>query len=89
MATEILLITFLSSPILLITLITLLIIIIFRRRISSDPENKYRNLPPGHLGGWPFIGDTIPFMRPHSSASLGEYVDQQIARYKNRTFANN
>ncbi|PKU77832.1 cytochrome P450 90B1-like [Dendrobium catenatum] len=82
MATELLLITFFSSPIPLITLIiTLLIMIIFRRRITSHQENKYRNLPPGHLGGWPFIGDTIPFMRPHSSASLGEFVDQQIARH--------
>uniref|UniRef100_A0AAU8JPU2 Cholesterol 22-hydroxylase n=1 Tax=Ornithogalum saundersiae TaxID=484171 RepID=A0AAU8JPU2_9ASPA len=62
------------------TLIIALIIFVSSRR-NDKANGKTLNLPPGHVGGWPFIGDTIPFMQPHSSASLGSFVDQRIAQH--------
>lgn len=49
-------------------------------RSNDKHEDKSLKLPPGTVGGWPFIGDTIPFMQPHSSASLGTFMDQHIAK---------
>ncbi|XP_020092460.1 cytochrome P450 90B1-like [Ananas comosus] len=37
-------------------------------------------LPPGS-SGWPLVGETVSFMRPHSSASLGDFIDRRIAKY--------
>ncbi|XP_039120166.1 uncharacterized protein LOC120256574 isoform X2 [Dioscorea cayenensis subsp. rotundata] len=31
--------------------------------------------------GWPLISHTIPFMQPHSFASLGLFIKQNIAKY--------
>lgn len=59
-------------------IITLVVFLGFRS--NNKLECKSLKLPPGTLGGWPLIGDTIPFMQPHSSASLGAYVDQHIAK---------
>nr|CAD1832852.1 unnamed protein product [Ananas comosus var. bracteatus] len=40
-------------------------------------------LPPGS-SGWPLVGETVSFMRPHSSASLGDFIDRRIAKYSGR-----
>lgn len=48
---------------------------------NGNGNGKALNLPPGTLGGWPLIGDTIPFMQPHSSASLGSFMDQHIDKF--------
>ncbi|XP_020256267.1 cytochrome P450 90B1-like [Asparagus officinalis] len=68
---------------LLLGISTLIIaLIIFLGFRSNDKlDGKSLKLPPGNLGGWPLIGDTIPFMQPHSSASLGTFMDQHIAKY--------
>ncbi|KAH7689862.1 steroid 22-alpha-hydroxylase protein [Dioscorea alata] len=71
MAMELLLIV---SPLLLA------LIIFFSFRGSNKGGDKAAKLPPGTMG-WPLIGHTIPFMQPHSSASLGLFVEKNIAKY--------
>ncbi|XP_008790366.2 cytochrome P450 90B1-like [Phoenix dactylifera] len=61
-----------------LTLVALIIFFTFRR--SGKTDNKRLKLPQGNLG-WPLIGETISFMQPHSSASLGGFMDQHIAKY--------
>ncbi|KAB5556873.1 hypothetical protein DKX38_007782 [Salix brachista] len=38
------------------------------------------NLPPGNMG-WPFIGETIGYLKPYSATSIGEFMEQHISRY--------
>ncbi|XP_020258292.1 cytochrome P450 90B1-like [Asparagus officinalis] len=68
---------------LLLVLSTLVIslVIFFGFGSNNKLAGKSLKLPPGKVGGWPLIGDTIPFMQPHSSASLGTFIDQHIAKY--------
>nr|AJT59559.1 CYP90B27v2 [Veratrum californicum] len=65
---------------LLIPAFIVAIIIFFSFKSTNGTSTKPLKLPPGQMG-WPFIGHTIPFMQPHSSASLGPYIDLNTARY--------
>ncbi|KAK9285321.1 hypothetical protein L1049_024512 [Liquidambar formosana] len=38
------------------------------------------NLPPGNMG-WPFLGETIGYLKPYSATSIGEFMEQHISRY--------
>ncbi|PSS36470.1 Cytochrome P450 90B1 like [Actinidia chinensis var. chinensis] len=38
------------------------------------------HLPPGNMG-WPFIGETIGYLKPYSATTIGEFMEQHIARY--------
>ncbi|XVF15750.1 hypothetical protein REPUB_Repub09cG0182800 [Reevesia pubescens] len=40
------------------------------------------NLPPGNMG-WPFVGETIGYLKPYSAISVGEFMQQHISRYGN------
>lgn len=31
--------------------------------------------------GWPFLGETIAYLKPYSATTVGEYMEQHIARY--------
>ncbi|KAK8685833.1 hypothetical protein V6N13_124867 [Hibiscus sabdariffa] len=44
-------------------------------------QRRY-NLPPGNMG-WPFLGETIGYLRPYSATSVGEFMHQHISRYGN------
>ncbi|XP_057762549.1 cholesterol 22-monohydroxylase CYP90B51 isoform X1 [Arachis stenosperma] len=63
----------LSSSILALLLI---FIFIFKRK-QTKPK---LNLPPGKMG-WPFLGETIGYLKPYSATTIGEFMDQHIARY--------
>ncbi|XP_028760404.1 cytochrome P450 90B1 [Neltuma alba] len=56
-------------------LLPLLLIFILFRRKQPRP-----NLPPGRMG-WPFLGETIGYLKPYSATTVGEYMEQHIARY--------
>jgi uncharacterized integral membrane protein len=37
------------------------------------------NLPPGKMG-WPFIGETIGYLKPYTATTMGEFMENHIAR---------
>uniref|UniRef100_A0A7N0T7X2 Cytochrome P450 724B1 n=1 Tax=Kalanchoe fedtschenkoi TaxID=63787 RepID=A0A7N0T7X2_KALFE len=39
-----------------------------------------RKAPPGSMG-WPLIGETLPFLAPHQSNSVGSFIQSRIHRY--------
>ncbi|XP_074591709.1 steroid (22S)-hydroxylase-like [Curcuma longa] len=38
------------------------------------------NLPPGRQG-WPFVGETFGYLKPHPATSVGQFMEQHILRY--------
>ncbi|XP_062102387.1 cholesterol 22-monohydroxylase CYP90B51 [Humulus lupulus] len=60
---------------LLPSILALLLFFILIRR-----KQKRFNLPPGDMG-WPFLGETIGYLRPYSATSIGDFMEQHISRY--------
>lgn len=40
----------------------------------------YNNLPPGNMG-WPFLGETIGYLKPYKATTIGEFMEKHISRY--------
>lgn len=38
------------------------------------------NLPPGKMG-WPFLGETIAYLKPYPATTIGKFMEQHISRY--------
>ncbi|KAI4993496.1 cytochrome P450 90B2 [Hordeum vulgare subsp. vulgare] len=49
-------------------------------RWSGRTKKKRPNLPPG-AAGWPFVGETFGYLRAHPATSIGQFMNQHIARY--------
>ncbi|KAJ1298110.1 hypothetical protein BS78_01G428400 [Paspalum vaginatum] len=43
-------------------------------------KKKRANLPPG-APGWPFVGETFGYLRPHPATSVGRFMEEHVARY--------
>ncbi|RRT60114.1 hypothetical protein B296_00025710 [Ensete ventricosum] len=43
-------------------------------------RRKRLNLPPGGAG-WPFVGDTFAYLKPHPATTVGRFMEQHIARF--------
>ncbi|WJX89844.1 hypothetical protein P8452_71809 [Trifolium repens] len=54
--------------------ITLIFIFFIKKK-----KTKF-NLPPGKMG-WPFIGETIGYLKPYTATTMGEFMENHIARY--------
>ncbi|KAK1439134.1 hypothetical protein QVD17_04949 [Tagetes erecta] len=54
-----------------------LILNLLKRRAYSGST---RNLPPGNMG-WPFIGETIGYLKPYSATTIGSFMEQHISRF--------
>ncbi|OAY75208.1 Cytochrome P450 90B1, partial [Ananas comosus] len=50
--------------------------------VSLKSYRKKRNpkFPPGAMG-WPLVGSTFSFFKPHPPSSLGDFMEQHLSRY--------
>ncbi|WOL16987.1 Cytochrome P450 [Canna indica] len=44
-------------------------------------KRKRLNLPPGSAAGWPFVGDTFSYLKPHPATTIGQFMEQHVSRY--------
>ncbi|CAL1358218.1 unnamed protein product [Linum trigynum] len=63
-------------PLILALLATALLLL----RRQKHPKNGCCNVPKGTMG-WPFIGETLEFLSPHRSNSIGTFLQQRCSRY--------
>ncbi|KAF8082227.1 hypothetical protein N665_0842s0002 [Sinapis alba] len=64
-------------PLLLLpSLLSLLLFLILLKRRS---RHRF-NLPPGK-SGWPFIGETLGYLKPFTATTLGDFMQQHISKY--------
>ncbi|KAL3526111.1 hypothetical protein ACH5RR_014483 [Cinchona calisaya] len=45
------------------------------KRVKND-----NNIPPGSLG-WPLFGETLQYLKPHKSNSIGQFLQERCSRY--------
>ncbi|MQL83113.1 hypothetical protein Taro_015600 [Colocasia esculenta] len=71
---------------LVIVLLTLLLPTILLALSSSGWSHSRRrgapSAPPGNTG-WPVIGETLAFLKPHPSTSIGDFLVQRVSRFGN------
>ncbi|MQL83116.1 hypothetical protein Taro_015603 [Colocasia esculenta] len=71
---------------LVIVLLLLLLPTILLALSSSGSSHSRRHgapsAPPGNTG-WPLIGETIAFLKPHPSTSIGDFLVQRVSRFGN------
>ncbi|CAJ1930110.1 unnamed protein product [Sphenostylis stenocarpa] len=61
----------------ILALLPIFFILVLIKRKQTKPR---LNLPPGNMG-WPLLGETIGYLKPYSATTIGEFMDQHIARY--------
>ncbi|KAF3440800.1 hypothetical protein FNV43_RR19086 [Rhamnella rubrinervis] len=67
-----------GSELLFCLLPSILALILFLILIKRK-QNRL-NLPPGSMG-FPFLGETIGYLKPYSATSIGEFMEKHISRY--------
>ncbi|CAL9014708.1 unnamed protein product [Prunus brigantina] len=60
--------------------ILLACILVKKFSATHDHQNPAKNLPPGSMG-WPWVGETLDFLKPHYTYSLGSFLQQHCSRY--------
>lgn len=60
-------------------LLPALVALFFYVNLVRWKRMKRLNLPPAG-GGWPFIGDTFAYLKPHLATSTGLFMEQHISR---------
>uniref|UniRef100_A0A1D1XDX6 Cytochrome P450 90B1 n=1 Tax=Anthurium amnicola TaxID=1678845 RepID=A0A1D1XDX6_9ARAE len=65
---------------LLISLSLALVAIFVYLRLVKWKKKKTKNLPPG-CRGWPFLGETMAYLKPHPAISIGQFMEHHISRF--------
>nr|XP_043607615.1 cytochrome P450 90B1 [Erigeron canadensis] len=63
---------------LLVSLLIFILYVILNLFKRNRPSNY--NLPPGNMG-WPFIGETIGYLKPYSATTTGAFMEQHVSRF--------
>ncbi|CAN1225194.1 Cholesterol 22-monohydroxylase CYP90B51 [Linum perenne] len=66
----------LIGVLLLPSIFTLLLILI----LKTKNNHQRFNLPPGSTG-WPFLGETIGYLRPYSATCIGRFMEEHVSKY--------
>ncbi|KAF9666325.1 hypothetical protein SADUNF_Sadunf16G0217900 [Salix dunnii] len=61
-----------------LALILGLVLALFLLRFFS--RHNHKNLPNGSMG-FPFVGETLALLKPHSSNSMGTFLQERVSRY--------
>uniref|UniRef100_A0A1W7HBQ0 Cytochrome P450 n=1 Tax=Scoparia dulcis TaxID=107240 RepID=A0A1W7HBQ0_SCODU len=64
----------------LILFLVCLSLIILNLFFSKRNKQNSLNLPPGNMG-WPFLGETIAYLKPYAATTVGKYMEEHISRY--------
>nr|UAK14956.1 cytochrome P450 90B56 [Iberis amara] len=64
---------------LLLLLPSLLSFILFLILLKRRSRHRF-NLPPGK-SGWPFLGETIGYLKPYTATTLGDFMQQHVSKY--------
>ncbi|XP_021890319.1 cytochrome P450 724B1 isoform X1 [Carica papaya] len=65
----------------LLLLVGLAFLLTFTRTIyAKKQESEPKNLPHGSMG-WPLLGETLAFLKPHKSNSVGHFLQDHCLRY--------
>ncbi|XP_020094062.1 cytochrome P450 90B1-like [Ananas comosus] len=65
---------------LVISTLVVLLLLPFQRSVNAKRKASTKRLPLGEMG-WPVVGSTFAFLRPHPAAALGDYMTQKISKY--------
>ncbi|KAI3956170.1 hypothetical protein MKW92_021757 [Papaver armeniacum] len=56
------------------------VFLLFQPFLLFAVKQQHKNVPPGSMG-WPIIGETLSFLNPHKSNTLGLYLQDRCSRY--------
>ncbi|KAI3931273.1 hypothetical protein MKX01_040190 [Papaver californicum] len=56
------------------------VFLLFQPFLLFAVKPQHKNVPPGSMG-WPIIGETLSFLNPHKSNTIGPYLQDRCSRY--------
>lgn len=63
-------------------LLLLLLVLFYDHYWRRRRKERQLNLPPGggRVVGWPLVGETFAYLKPHPATSVGEFMENHISR---------
>lgn len=74
-----------SSLIFITSSVAVLVVLVILRSRSRKESSQNLNLPPGSFG-WPFLGETLQFLRSNWEGKPGSFVKERMEKYKTPVF---